>query len=443
MLYNVKFSGTVEITEANAPAPVDPGDNNPTPVPPASGIKVGVNSFPWFPLRLLQSIGMPFHRCYLSSGWIWQPGGLAVQPMHQAETAETHGIDEMLTRAKSMGIETLLCIHQTPEWFRNTGRQDGNNDLAPVKGGANRTDPASYADYARFLFQVAARYGAVAHSDSTLKVDTTPRWSGDVLNEKKTGLSLLKYMEPWNEPDKWWKKGTAEKDAYFEPEEAAALLSACYDGHEGKLGEHAGIKVADPAMCVVMPGITDFDVEYMQRMGAWFTANRKDKAWPCDVINVHHYSNLGNKSGQLPAQWVASGACLPKDDKGFGMLQGVIGIAKKHALPVWVTEFGADKKAPSMMHAKAAPGSTDEQFQAEIIIASIKAYEEAGVDACFIFNAPDENSGADGGQFETCGIFTSEASGYKPTMAATALAGYFKQKTALAGLFKASASKRR
>lgn len=443
MKYEIKLSGTIEVLGQTDPIPVDPGDNIP-PDPNTNiqlGIKVGVNSFPWFPLRLLQSIGMRFHRCYISSGWIWQPGGLAVQPMHQAETSETHGIDDLLTRAKSMGIETVLCVHQTPEWFRPTGRDDGNNDFAPVKAGTNRSDPKSYADYAEFLFQLAARYGKIPYSDSVMRIDTTPRWNGDIINTKDSGMDLLRYIEVWNEPDKWWKKGTADKEAYFDPEETAAMLSACYDGHEGTLGKHAGIKTADPDMQVIMPGITDFDIEYMKRMGAWFSANRKDKKWPCDIINVHHYSNIGNKSGQLPAQWVESGACLPKHDKAFDGINGVMGISKQQNKPLWVTEFGADKKAPSMMHAKAISGGSDEQFQAEIIVETIKAYSEAGVDACFVFNAPDENSGADGGQFETCGIFSSEQSGYKPFISAGEISAYIKQKSTKT--IKASTSKRR
>lgn len=421
---NGSFKGEIEIRPVGGD---DSGGGVITPPIDTAGFKVGVNSFPWFPLRLLKDIGMHWHRCYIASGWIWQPGGLAVQPMHQAETAETHGIDDLLSRAKSMGINTLLCVHQTPEWYLPTGRQDGNNDFAPVKPGLSRTDPASYKDYASFLFQVAARYGRAKVPDMLLKVDTTPRWNGDVLNEKKSGLDLLTYIEPWNEPDKWWKKSTSESAAYFEPEEAAALLSACYDGHDGALGPVCGIKTADPTMQVVMPGITDFDIQYINRMMAWFKANRKDKRFACDILNVHHYSNTGNRPGQYPAQWKASGACLPADDKDFGSVTAIAALAKTLGRTLWVTEFGADKKVPSMMHAH-REGTADDQFQAEIIIASIKSYRDAGVDGVFVFTGPDENSGADGGQFETCGVFTSEATGYKPTPASEALRAYLAPK---------------
>lgn len=414
-------TGNITITESE-PVVVDP------PPPPINddGFKVGVNGFPWMPLRLLQSIGMKWVRCYVASGWIWRPNGLFIQPMFQAETQETHGLDDYLRRAKEMGINPLLCIHQTPEWYRNTGRGDGNNDYAPLKAGARRDDPASYKDYASFLFQVAARYGRVKLPDSTLRVDTTPRWSGDIANEKKSGLDLLSYMEPWNE-EKWWKKGTPESEAYIEPEAMAALMSACYDGHEWALGSGAGIKGADPSMVVVMPGITDFDLPYMQKMNAWFLENRKDKKWPCDVINVHHYSNRGNKRGQYPAQWENEGACSPVDDAGFITIVDVVDFASKLTKKVWVTEFGADKVAPSMMLANGGL-ITNEMFQAEIIIESIKAYKAAGVDAVFVFNGIDDYGSDDGGQFETCGIFSSQATGYKPFIAAKELKAYLESK---------------
>lgn len=389
------------------------------PPPDNTGFKVGVNSFPWFPLSKLHDIGMKWQRCYVASGWIWQPGGLAVQPMHQAETAETHGIDDMLDRAKGYGINTLLCIHQTPEWYRNTGRGDGNNDYTPCKAGANRKDPASYKDYAAFLFQVAARYGRVKHPDSSLTISIIPRWTGDVLNVKKSGLDLLNYIECWNE-EKWWKNGTTEQEAYLEPETMAALMSACYDGHEGALGAGIGIKTADPSMVVVMPGLSDFAIEYCEKMDKWFRENRKDKAWPCDIYNYHHYSNRGNKAKEYPPKWVESGACMPKDDANF---QTVKELIEPNGKKVWITEFGADKKAPSGMHAKGV-GLSDEQFQADIIMASIEAYKAAGVDAVFIFNSPDENSGTNGGQFLTSGIFTSQSDGYKATKASEALRAY-------------------
>lgn len=419
----VQINIPAQSIEIDIEATTDPITPPPPPVD-TTGFKVGSNSFPWFPQSRFADIGLKWQRVYCSSGWIWRPDGIAVQPMWRAETEENHGLDDMLTKAKSFGINTLLTIHQTPEFYRNTGRGDAANDFAPCKAGANRKDPASYKDYAAMLFQVAARYGRVKHPDNVLKVDTTPRWIGDVLNEKKSGLQLLTHMEPWNE-EKWWKNGTPEQEAYFEPETMAAFMSACYDGHEGELGAGFGIKAADPSMRVVMPGLTDFAYEYTLKMTDWFTRNRRDQSWPCHVMNYHHYSNIGNKKEQHPAKWVESGACLPKDDANFSFVEAFVAFAKLINKPIWITECGADKRAPSMMHAKGI-GKSDAEFQAEIIIESIKAYKLAGVDAVFVFNACDENSGTDGGQYESSGIFTSQADGYMPTPASEALANYLR-----------------
>ena len=92
-------------------------------------------------------------------------------------------------------------------------------------------------------------------------------------------------------------------------------------------------------------------------------------------------------------------------------------------METFITEFGADRNAPSGMHSKGV-GKSDAAFQAEIIIESIKAYKAAGVDAVFVFNACDENSGKDGGQFESSGIFTSQEDGYRPTPASEAIKSY-------------------
>jgi len=193
----------------------------------------------------------------------------------------------------------------------------------------------------------------------------------------------------------------------------AALMSACYDGHEGALGAGVGIKTADPSMVVVMPGLSDFAFDYASKMGDWFSKNRKDGKWPCDIINYHHYSNTGNKLKQYPPQWKDNGACLPADDENFVSVRNIVYGANFAGKKVWITEIGADTLAPSMMLANGV-GKSHEDFQAEIITESLKAYQAAGVDAVFIFTAHDDYGAADGGQFETCGLWTSQATGYKP-----------------------------
>lgn len=401
-----------------------------TPVPDPVGFSVGVNTFPWVPLSLYSDIGMRWVRCYFSSAWGWQPGGLAMEPMHQGETQETHGMDEYLKRADDLGVEVLLCIHQTPEWFTPTGRQDGANDHAPCKPCDQRSNPESYRDYSAMLFQVAARYGRVKHPDAVLRVDKTPRWNNDILNEKKSGLNLLTFLEVWNE-EKWWNKGGPNSAAYIEPETMAAMMSAAYDGHCGTMGPGVGIKTADPSMRVVMPGLTDFDLNYCKKMDQWFWDNRMDKSWPCDVISFHHYSNTGNKKGQYPAQWNSSGACTPSGDANIVSVLDVIEFAEGLGKKVWVTEFGADTKEPSGVFAKPRLGMSAEDLQSKIIIETAEFYKAAGVERVFIFTGPDEPGSADGGQFESSGLFTNQSTGYKPKKSALDLKAYLQNPNAL------------
>jgi len=390
------------------PCPVCPPTDTTVVVVPPPGTTgkaaIGVNTFPWIPIEKLTPFGSV--RIYIGSHWIWRPGGLFIQPMFQAETEYAHGIDEYLTKCKSAGIDPLLCIHQTPEWYVNTGRDDGGNDYPPVKTGMSRTDPKSYKDYASMLFQVAARYGRQTHPPDKLRVDVTPRWSGDVVNTKKTALDLCKYIEPWNETDKWWKRQQGQNTEYFTPDETAAMMSACYDGHEGTLGAGAGIKVADPSMVVVMPGLTDFDVQYITKLDLWFKANRKDKKWPCDVFNLHHYSNTGNAATIHPPTWNQNGACVPALDKNFSGIKFLVGFARANGMKTWITEFGADSKNPSQM------GAGSEAKQAEIITETYKAYFAEGVERCFVFMAADEPGAASAGLWQTCGVLTNRVSGY-------------------------------
>ena len=93
----------------------------------------------------------------------------------------------------------------------------------------------------------------------------------------------------------------------MKPFEIAAMLSATYDAHEGRLLRSAstsapskvrgvdagiGIKTIDPSMQVVMPGVTgtghrNLDIVRMIRL--WAQSERSDKQFPADVLNFHGY----------------------------------------------------------------------------------------------------------------------------------------------------------
>jgi hypothetical protein len=375
----------------------------PEPVEPGKGDGIGTNTFPWVPLEKLTMFSTL--RCYIAAGWIWRPGGLFVQPMFQAETEVAHGLDEYFGRARDAGIDILPCINQTPDWYAGTPNGFGSNDHPPIKPGKDRNDPASWADYAEFWFQFVARYGSVKHPDSVLQVDTNPRWNGDIVNVKKSGLGMIKCVEIGNELDIWWAKGT---DRYLKPSEHAAMLTAVI----------SAIKRADPAMVVVMAGLTGFDLPYLKELV--YSIYNLGGELP-DVLNVHHYSSIGNERGKWPPTWPNSGACYPEEDKDFVTVSELVAYAKALNRPLWVTEFGCDSRAESWMHIKGAKyGITDEQAQANLIEKTFRAYKKYGVERAYVFTAVDEPGSANGGLWQNCGLMTNQQTGFqdKPAKAA-------------------------
>lgn len=406
----------IEPPQDTVVVPPIPGPSNPKTAPRSPQYAIGINARPYEPIEQIPDIDLL--RLYVLAGWINQPGGLATDPLHQAETEYTHGLIEYFERAKRLDKDVLLTVFGTPEWYKNTGRGDGNNETWPIKPGTDPTNPNSYKDYAQFIWQIAARFGSTKHADYLMRVDQTPRWNGDVINQKKSGLGHVKFLEFWNEPDKWWKKGLED---YFEPEATAAMMSACFDGHCSTMGNGVGVMSADPSMVVVMPGLTDFDLAYFARMNAWFVANRRDKKWPCHVLNFHHYSNISNQYGKHPPTWTNSGGTTPANDKNFPLFQEVMKQAKILGLPVWLTETGLDQNAPSPM---AFAGNEEQRGQA--LVETCQAWLDAGAERVFLYVLGDEPSFASGGLYTSSGLLSSQSTGYKPKPTAAKVQNYIK-----------------
>lgn len=398
------------------PVIVDPGQPIPT-----SGLaeKIGLDVFPWTGLQRVKDMGITRVRPYVPLHWIFTAKGFYGEPFYQAYTNEAPGLDTYLAQAKSLGIDVLLCANQTPEWMRPTGNGNGGNDYPPIKAGANRLDPKSYeaSGVADCFFQLAARYGRVKHSDGELRVDQTPQYPNQPLNQKKSGLDLLKRIEIQNELDHWFEGFQSEK--YLKPQEHAALLVAVVKA----------IRRGDPSFEIYMGGITDFQLDYLKTTYATFVA-----LWPegkdyFPHINVHHYSNILNKPGSDKPTWAWDGGCYPEDDPAFSQIYQIVAWAKSIGKKCIVTEFGYDKKAPSMMHI-VGKGISDAQAQAQGIVKTYRAYLTAGVDAAYCFEAADEPHGLNGGQFATCGILGRQLDGFPPHPAYAAVKAMMQQLSA-------------
>ncbi len=287
---------------------------------------LGTNAFVDDPLDKLSAVG--FIREYHS--WRWDetddpnyPG----YPNNENKFNPSYAgggwdFDTYYTNLVNAGIEVSLCMQGTVGWITYP------IDFAarPLSPGEDPLDPASYIEHGDHMYQYAARYASVAVPDGNLKL------AGD--QQRLTGLSLIKYYENWNEPNNWW---SGDKEAHmFSPEEFAAMSSADYDGHQGTLGSHIGIKNADPNAKLVLGGLAGLQKWWLPRLQAWADANRGGDL-PVDVLNFHEYC-YNDTTGISP------------EDFNFKEKMEEIIAYRDIYMPdkeVWVSEFGWDTNTGS------------------------------------------------------------------------------------------------
>ncbi|GAB3926551.1 hypothetical protein [Mucilaginibacter myungsuensis] len=311
--------------------------------------------------------------------------------------------DVIYARCKADGITVLADLKNCPPWLMNTyptEARDAENVPAPF--GADLSKPASYIKQAQVAFQFAARYGSNAGVDrNLLKVDSKPRWNGDLINEVKAGLNLVKYIECDNERDKWW-KGIATKQT---AEEYAANMSAFYDGHKGKLGPNVGVKTADPNMKVVMGGIATCDTNLVKTMIEWCRKNRGTRSDGSvdlcfDVINYHYYANDG---GINPHRQGTTGVA-PELSQSGQVADAFVSLGKRYKLPVWVTESGYDINQGSWQRAIPIGSKSALLTQADWNLRQALLYMRHGIDMLYYYMLFDANPGNDPTQYATSGM---------------------------------------
>ena len=300
--------------------------------------------------------------------------------------------DVLYDSCKAAGIEVLACLKTLPSWMLSTYPSDQREaENVPVKYGKDFSDPASYIEQAKVAYQYAARYGSNKNVDrSLLSVNTTPRWSGDVVNTVKVGLGSVRYIECENERDKWWKGRKAYQTAF----EYAANLSAFYDGNKNTMGPGVGVKNADPNMKVVMAGTALATTDYVKGMIDWCRQHRGYNAdgtinlcW--DVINYHLYSNDSKTSQNGNATRGAAPEVAGTADVAAEFIQ----VAHLYAndMPVWVTELGYDANQGSPFRAIPVGNKTALQTQADWILRSSLLYARSGIERIFFYEMYDDN----------------------------------------------------
>ena len=275
------------------------------------------------------------------------------------------------------GVTILPCIQMGEE--KIFGR---NKNEKPVLKNNDTTDPMSYKIHSNYLFNYAARYGSTKVDTSKLNLDPN--------DSVKTGLGYIEYYEDWNEPDKTWLGKVAE----FSPIELAAMLSADYDGHEGKLGDTYGVKQADPNAKLVMGGMAGGStmVNWLTEIQEWANKNRTDKKLPLDVINYHQYTGTHSPENST----------FVEDAKKIIKWRDANAKDKE----IWITEFGWDTNPNSVKHA--APS---EDAQRDWIIREYLIGDRIGLDKMTVFDALNDGAASDATQYSTSGLATKVSEG--------------------------------
>jgi hypothetical protein len=441
-----------------------PQDTVIIPAPPTTtgltgvGARINVCGYHWIPWGKVAGV-FTKQRIFQVAEWTWDEKGFSPQPLAGAISETVLGYDDYLADAKAKGVSIIPAINQTPSWFANHPNQpqllfvsdaDGSSlpyynpkqgiadylgqgpevpsmaidgydpDMLPRKPGTDPVDPASYIDWAKFFFQWGARYGTKAWPLDMIHVNETPPYPNYPHNEKKTGLGLLEYIEPGNEPIKFWKP-----ELGVTPEQVAAMMSAVYDGHNGTLGR--GVGLYDCGIKVVLPGLTSANLDEYKRMEAWCRANRPDKTLAWDIVNFHWYSNTGNIAGVWPPrQWIAG---APADcDPGWSDVEKFVTYVHSTGMPVWCTEFGYDSRGPSWQEAVPYRNYTGEELQAMWLVRNYLMLFRAGVDQAFVFNGINEPGAVNGGLYQNSGLLygRGEPAPYSPKLAYHAVAALAK-----------------
>lgn len=336
---------------------------------------MGVNGFVDDPTDKLSCAGSvrEYHN------WGWDEGNLdttypgypnnqyAWNPSWVSGTGWAFNFDAFYQQIKTNSLIIIPDLQGCAPYI--TGFNDSLTQHKPLLPGENALDPLSYIEHADYMFQFAARYGTGTVTDSLLKLRPD--------QARISGSGLVRYLENWNEPDKWW----FTRKGYFTPDELATMCSADYDGHENTVGPGKGMKTADPQIKMVMGGLATLNLEYLRCMKLWSDFNRAS-GFPADVLNFHHYSGNG------------AHGISPEADSLKYKLKALAGF-RDTCLPgreIWLSEFGYDTNPDSEQAAVVLDTNDIYEVQAQWIMRSYLEAAAAGVDKAFVFMLRDANA---------------------------------------------------
>jgi hypothetical protein len=367
---------------------------------------IGVNGFIDDPVERIAACGhlREYHQ------WQWDEGNqdtsypgypnqqLAWSPSWVSGPGWGWDFDRFYQQLKDTGVEVAPCLQGCAPYV--LGFDKSRSDEKPLSAGGDPTRPESYLAHASYLFQFAARYGGTPVEATLLKLRPG--------QPARSGLGLVRYLENWNEPDKWW-KGRAPM---FSPFELAAMCSADYDGHRRSMGPTAGVKNADPGLKLVLGGLAKPEIEYLKAMKLWADFNRGGD-FPADVINLHHYGNDAASHDGRPTAGVS-----PEADHLRERFQAVVQWRDRF-LPdkeLWVSEFGYDTNPKSTQHAPTIGTADAQEVQGQWLVRSFLALAAAGVDRAQLYMLRDVDANSST-QYDTSGLTSEKATGHQPKRA--------------------------
>jgi hypothetical protein len=357
---------------------------------------MGINSFPWVNDTLM----LPFSSSREYLYWEWMESKQGVNEFSPSRNADF----QVTFRSRlDNNIVPIPCVINSPKWIQNAPEGKNKPAFRPKLYEFPANVPVSYKAFARFWYQFAARFGNTHVSPDKQTINTKPFWANAKPNPLISGEGLVKYVEIWNEPNQWWNGPLAK----FSPFEYAAMLSACYDGHESTLGSNMGAKNADSTIKVVFGGLAGLNVDYFRSADLWSKMYRKDQKLPADVLNVHHYCN--NKGEQK----VANAHALPPEECDFLPLLRKTAKDLKRYFPgkeLWLSEYGYDtNKSTQSVSAIGSMGV--ETVQAAWIMRSLLQISASGFDKAHLYAICDFPGGEDA-IYMASGVLGQSKEGY-------------------------------
>jgi hypothetical protein len=317
-------------------------------------------------------------------------------------------LDAHLQARRDNGTEVMLVLETVPPYMG----VPAHSVAAPP--GADTKSPASFSAQAEMAFQIAARYGRRA-----VPLDQVSIRGGQT---KKTGLGVLKRIQPYNETWEFWEggprtfvkpDGTSETRSVgdWAPEEEVAMMTAVYNR----------VKQADPEMIVVWPSWLKPDPNQMNRAKAWANVVNGGKL-PTDELAFTLWWNNTYPSNTNYTQTLDFGGGGGKHPESNGGLKEYCDAMVDQVqvlfpgVAVIVTENGYDSE-PTPQAVPEIAGKTRRLVQAEWLVRSYLAVFASKVKALYHYMMEDST---EGGLFSHSGLVETDNTRAKPSWYYTA-----------------------